>query len=177
MNRKITKKISFIILISVFILNFQAVFAQDYDSDCVSNMKPFIKEKSGEMRTYLQEHFKSKKTNSSLLDLALERFDVYKRDLYGKYNEYIPEPGFELFGTSAQSLQCSKLVREEIDLMEKQIRSFFEQSSNVKTTSALMEKLKAINKKMDEMLKSIMQMYAKWLNLKGRIPCFIKNCT
>lgn len=177
MNLKTKKIISLLILILVFTLNFQAAFAQDYDSDCVSNMKPFIEEKSSEMRTYLQEHFKSKKTNSSLLDLALERFDVYKRDLYGKYDEYIPEPGFELFGTSAQSLKCSQLVREEIDLMEKQVRSFFEQSSNVKTTSALMEKLKEINKKMDEMLKSIMQMYAKWLNLKGRVPCFIKNCT
>lgn len=176
MNLKSKTLLAILITISIFAGNMQIALAQDADSNCVANMKPFIEEKSSEMRTYLEQHFQSKKTNTSLLDLVLKRFDVYKNDLYGKYNEYLPEAGFELFGTAAQSLRCSQLVTNEINLMDQQIRSYFDQTSNVKTTSAAMEKLKAINKKMDELFKAVVQMYGKWLSIKGRVPCFIKNC-
>ncbi len=176
MNHKLKKILAILISFSIFAGGLPTAFAADADNNCVANMKPFLEQKSAEMRTYMQEHFQSKKTNSSLLDLALKRFDVYKKDLYQKYNEYLPEDNFELFGTAAQKLKCSQMVTSEINLMEKQLRSYFEQTSNVKTTSAVMEKLKAINKKMDEMFKAVMQLYGKWLTLKGRVPCFIKNC-
>jgi len=176
MKNRLQTLLVLLISISIFAGFAPATFAQVDDNDCVTKMKPYITEKSTEMRTYLNEHFKSKKTNSSLLDLALKRFDVYKKDLYKKYEEYNPQAGFELLGASAQTLKCSKLVTNEIDLMNKQVRSFFEQTSNVKTTSAVMEKLKAINKKMDTLMRAVMQMYGKWVALKGRIPCFVKEC-
>ena len=178
MKTKIKILASVLILISVIGSYAPAAYAQDPPAEvnCVAEMKPFMETKSQELRLYFKEHFQSKKTNSSLLDLALKRFDKYKKELNNKMIEYSPQAGLSLYSESIENLKCAKIVKEEIDTMEKLLRSYFEQTAQVKKTSALMNKLKEINKKMDAMMKAVMRMYGKWMTLKGRIPCFIKQC-
>ncbi|MFC1599443.1 hypothetical protein ACFL3T_00255 [Patescibacteria group bacterium] len=170
--------ITLLILISVIASYAPATYAQDEptDTNCVTEMKPFMETKSTELRTYFKEHFQSKKTNSSLLDLALKRFDKYKKELTDKMMELSPQAGLSLYSESIENLKCAKKMNEEITIMEKLLRSYFEQTAQVKKTSALMNKLKEINKKMDAMMKAVMQMYGKYMALKGRIPCLIKEC-
>lgn len=178
MKTKLKILASLLILISIVGSYTPAVYAQDETTDvnCLEQMKPFMKTKSTELRTYFKEHFQSKKTNSSLLDLALKRFDKYKKELNIKMIEYSPQAGLSLYSETLESLKCAKKVNEEIATMEKLLRSYFEQTAQVKKTSALMNKLKEINKKMDTMMKAVMKMYGNWMTLKGRIPCFIKQC-
>lgn len=166
------------ILISIFGGYVPPAYAQDTTTkpECVSEMKKFLEPKSAELRTYFKQHFSSKKTNSSLLDLALLRFDKYKKDLTEKLFELSPRAGVSLIGESSQNLICTKLMEDEIELMEKLLRSYFEQTAQVKKTSALMNKLKEINKKMDTLMKAVLDMYGKWLTLKGRVPCLLKQC-
>lgn len=166
------------ILISIFGGYIPAASAQDTTTkpECVSEMKKFMEPKSAELRTYFKQHFSSKKTNSSLLDLALLRFDKYKKDLIEKLIDLSPREGLTLISETSSNINCSKIVDDEIELMDKLLRSYFEQTAQVKKTSALMNKLKAINKKMDGLMKAVLDMYGKWLTLKGRVPCLIKQC-
>ncbi|MFC1810702.1 hypothetical protein ACFLZH_04335 [Patescibacteria group bacterium] len=177
MKQNFRTLLAILISISIFAGYAAPVYAQDEtDTLCHQEMKPYIAQKSQEFRTYLTSHFQSKKTNSSLLELALKKFDVYKKDLVTKYATYNPQAGFTVLTETSQTIKCNKIVQDEIALMEKLLRSYFLQTSKVKTTSAMMEKLKAINKRMDELLKAVTMMYGKWKSLKGRIPCFVKNC-
>lgn len=178
MKTKLKILVSLFILISLIGSHVPAVYAQDQTADeiCVEKMKPFMESKSSELRTYFKEHFQNKTTNSSLLDLALKRFDKYKKNLNTEMIKYSPQAGLGLYSESLQNFACTKKVNDEIEMMEKLLRSYFEQTAQVKKTSALMNKLKEINKKMDAMLKAVMEMYGKWTSLKGRIPCFIKKC-
>jgi len=170
--------VTLLILISVIGSYAPVTYAQDEptDNNCVVEMKPILESKSAELRAYFKEHFQSKKTNSSLLDLALKRFDKYKKDLNEKMIEFSPQAGLSLYAESIENLKCAKIVNQEIETMEKLLRSYFEQTAQVKKTSALMNKLKAINKKMDTLMKAVLDMYGKWMTLKGRIPCLIKKC-
>jgi hypothetical protein len=157
------------------------VMAQDtgqdtVDSKCTLEMRPFINEKSKEFRTYLSSHLQNKSTNSSLLDLALKRFEVYKKDLFKKLETYYPQAGFSQYTEALDSLSCYKQMNQEIGLMEQLMKNYFQQTSNVKTATALMTKLQTINKKLDELARSIIQMLGKWESLKNRVPCFVKQC-
>lgn len=178
MKTKIKITISLLILLISFVLNFGPVYAQDSTADtkCVEEMKPYIKEKSAEFRTYLNQHFQSKKTNTSLLDLALKRFEVYKKDLRTKYQTYFPQEGFKLDSETTDTLSCSKIVNEEIQTMEILLKSYYKQTSNIKTSTAFMTKLQQMNKKLDVLVLEVTQMLGKWNSLKNRIPCFVKQC-
>lgn len=178
MNNKIKITISTIILLISFISSFVPVYAQEdtTDTKCVDEMKPYINEKNAEFRTYLNQHFQSKKTNTSLLDLALKRFEVYKKDLRTKYESYFPQQGFKLYSETTDTLNCEKQMNDNIQTMETLLRSYYKQTSNIKTSTAFMTKLQQINKKMDALILSITQMLGKWNTLKDRIPCFVKQC-
>lgn len=169
--------ISFI-LISIFGGYIPQASAQDTTAkpECVSEMKKFMEPKSAELRTYFKAHFSSKMTNSSLLDLALLRFDKYKKDLNEKLFELSPREGLTIYSETGIMVNCKKLMDDEIELMEKLFRTYFEQTAQVKKTTALMNKLKEINKKMDKLMKAVLDMYGKWLTLKGRVPCLLKQC-
>ncbi len=178
MNKKIT--ISFFILWIFIISTSGNVLAQTstdpVEIKCTEEMKPFIKEKSAEFRAYLNEHFQNKSTNTSLLDLALKRFDVYKKDLRTKYESYFPQAGFTLYSETQKKLSCAKQMNDEIRIMEELLKSYYKQTSNIKTSTAFMTKLQQINKKLDQLSLEVTQMLGKWNSLKSRIPCFIKKC-
>jgi len=170
----------FILLISL-VSNIGLVMAQSTTTDtkdtkCVDEMKPYITEKSTEFRTYLKEHFQSKNTNTSLLDLALKRFEVYKKDLRTKYESYSPQQGLSIYSESQDTLNCSKQMNDEIKIMETLLSSYYKQTSNIKTSTAFMTKLQQINKQLDQLLLDITQMLGKWNSLKNRVPCFTKQC-
>ncbi|MBA4336966.1 hypothetical protein C0416_04320 [bacterium] len=180
MNKtKIT--ISLFVLLISLVSNIGATMAQSTtaetkDTKCVEEMKPYIKGKSTEFRTYLKEHFQSKNTNTSLLDLALKRFEVYKKDLRTKYESYAPQQGFSLYSESQDTLECSKQMNDEIKIMETLLKSYYKQTSNIKTSTAFMTKLQQINKQLDQLLLDITQMLGKWNSLENRVPCFTKQC-
>lgn len=178
MKKKLSILLALVIGITVFTVNVPPVYAQDQttDTQCTTEMKPYIQGKSSELRTYFKTHFASKKTNTSLLELAVKRFDEYKRDLNAKYKTYYPQSGLEIYSESLDTIKCYNQIKKETDLMEKLLRSYFVQTAEVKKSSAIMEKMKQINKKMDELMKNVLQMYGKLLTLKGRIPCFVKEC-
>ena len=78
-------------------------------AQCTTEMRSFIKQKSTEFRTYLEQHFKNKSTNSSLFQLALQRFNKYKMDLRKKLVEFSPRAGISLSTEASQN--C---IREQI---------------------------------------------------------------
>lgn len=178
MKTKIKITISLLITLMSFMTNLGPVYAQEDtgDTKCIEEMKPFMEGKSAEFRTYLNQHFQSKKTNTSLLDLALKRFEVYKKDLRTKYATYFPQQGFKLYESTTQTLNCEKIMNDEIQTMELLLKSYYKQTSNIKTSTAFMTKLQQMNKKLDALVMSVTQMLGKWGTLKDRIPCFVKQC-
>lgn len=181
-NKKLLITLSCTIIL-LFSLGISTVFAQETEPDistrdtrCVEEMKPFMQEKTAEFREYLTQHFQSKKTNTSLLDLALKRFELYKKDLRDKYKTYFAEAGKAIFTETHDNLTCKKKMDEEIQTMELLLKSYYKQTSNIKTSTAYMTKLQQINKKLDTLVFDITQMLGKWKSLKNRIPCFVKQC-
>ncbi len=170
-----------ILITLVFSFNTGIVHAQESDlstkdTKCVEEMKPFMEEKTTEFREYLTQHFQSKKTNTSLLDLALKRFELYKKELRDKYKTYFAQTGKAIFSETHDNLSCKKKMDEEIKTMEMLLKSYYKQTSNIKTSTAYMTKLQQINKKLDTLVFNITQMLGKWNSLENRIPCFVKQC-
>jgi hypothetical protein len=164
---------------------FSATLAQEltqtptqFTSDviCEKEMKPIIDSKSKEFRDYLTQHFQNKSTNTSLLDLALKRFELYKKELREKFNSFYPQSGYELNTEVQDTLACYKQMQNEIQISEGLMKKYFTQTSNIKTSSAVMEKLKAINKKLDKLSTAVTQMYGKWETFKNNVTCIIENC-
>ncbi|MCD6109526.1 hypothetical protein J7J83_02100 [bacterium] len=179
MKNKISIVIFMFLLLTfphVNITNAQNSNSKEKDIKCVEEMKPYIDKKSEEFRTYLNQHFQSKKTNTSLLDLALKRFTLYKKDLRTKYESYLPQEGFKLYSETKDTLACSKQMNDEIQTMQALLKTYYKQTSNIKTTTAFMTKLQQINKKLDQLVLNITQMLGKWNSLKNRVPCFVKQC-
>lgn len=179
-NNRIPNIIAILIIV-VFSFHTGIVHAQESDlstkdTKCVEEMKPFMEEKTTEFREYLTQHFQSKKTNTSLLDLALKRFELYKKDLRDKYKTYFAETGKAIFSETHDNLSCKKKMDEEIQTMELLLKSYYKQTSNIKTSTAYMTKLQQINKKLDTLVFNITQMLGKWNSLENRIPCFVKQC-
>jgi len=145
-------------------------------TDCLTGMRPFIDQKNKEFREYLQANFQNKSTNSSLLDLALKRFELYKNDLMNKYMTYPFQPGFSLAAEVTGSLSCYQQMQTEIALSEALLKEYFTTTSNLKTSSALMQKLKTINKQLDQLAVAVAQMYGKYETFNNKIPCIIEKC-
>lgn len=148
----------------------------DEDKKCTVEMRPFIETKSKEFREYLTTHFQNKSSNSSLLNLALKRFQIYKTELRDKYATYAPQTGFSLDSETGDVLSCLKQMETEIALMEQLLRKQVIQTGTIKSSSQLMTKLKNINKKLDVLNGRIVDMYGKWETFSERFPCFIKQC-
>lgn len=181
MKTKTNITISILFILISFVSQIGPTYAQNDATDpkdikCVDEMKPYIAEKNAEFRTYLNEHFQSKNTNTSLLDLALKRFEVYKKDLRTKHESYVPQQGFSIYSETQDTLNCTKQMNNEIQTMEALLKSYYKQTSNIKTSTAFMTKLQQMNKKLDQLVLNVTQMLGKWNSLKNRIPCFVKQC-
>lgn len=166
---------------SVFFTSYLATSAQTNNTDgedikCSIEIKPFLKEKSKEFQDYLESTLSNKSKNSSLLDLVIERFQKYKKELWEKYDTYVPQVGFELYTETIDIQDCYQQVNQEIQIMEQHMRKYFLETSNIKTTSSLMSKLKQINAKLDVLNSRVTQMYGKWEALKDRLPCYTEQC-
>jgi len=166
-----------------FLTNLFVTEAQDQtnpggnvDVLCITEIKPYLDTKGKEFREYLNQHFQNKSTNTSLLDLALKRFELYKKDLRDKFASFYPQSGFELQSEVLDTLTCYQMVNDEIKYSEELLKKYFTQTSNIKSSSAIMEKIQNINKKLDELNASVNQMNGKWENLKNIIPCLIEEC-
>lgn len=146
------------------------------DIICVIEMKPFLKEKSEEFAKYLTQHFQNKSVNSSLLYLALERFQEYKSDLNEEFRTYYPQAGLPQYSESADLLACHNQMNEEIKIMEALLEKFYLETSSVKTTSTHMSKLKNINEKLDQLNRGVTQLYGNWASLEKKIPCYVSSC-
>lgn len=156
--------------------NGQTQETETKDINCVTDMKPYIQEKSKEFREYLTQHFQNKSTNSSLLNIALERFKEYKADLNKKLQTYYPQAGLPQYSETLESLACYQQMNKEIYMMRNLLEKFYLETSSVKTTSTHMSKLKNINEKLDELNRNVSQMYGKWEALKDKFPCYVTNC-
>jgi len=185
---KNNKKISIIGIIlallagvSIYLSTYPATLAQEPsgssgDVQCVPEMGTFLEQKNKEFQEYLKTNFQNKSTNTSLLDLALKRFQLYKNDLMNKYMTYYGQAGFSLELEASDSMACYQKMQTEIVLMEALMKKYFTQTSNIKTSSALMQKLKTINGKLDKLATSIAQMYGKYETFNNNVTCIIEKC-
>ncbi len=162
----------------IFATSLQAADPTQSEKDikCTLEMKPLIKTEGEKFRSYLQAHFKNKNKNSSLLDLALKRFEIYKQTLWKKVQDYYPQAGLPVLSESTDALKCIQLVKNDINLSEQLLKQYFLETSDIKTTSTLMTKLEEINKKLDALNREVIEMLGKWETLKDRIPCFTSKC-
>jgi len=167
---------------SIFMSTFIATSAQVQGNssvgnlDCLKEMPAFLEQKNKELQEYLKTNFQNKSTNTSLLDLALTRFQLYKNDLMNKFMTYSGQAGLSLVSEAMGSMSCYQLIQTDISLNEELLKKYFTQTSTIKTSSALMEKLKTINSKLDKLATSVAQMYGKFETLNNNVPCIIENC-
>jgi len=167
---------------SIYMSTYPATSAQESQNKtgggvtCITAMRPFLDKKNKEFQEYLTTNFQNKSTNTSLLDLALTRFELYKNDLMKEYMTYYNTAGLNLESEAMGSMSCYQQMQTDISINEALLKKYFTQTSNIKTTSALMQKLKKINKQLDKLATSVAQMYGKYETFNNNVPCIIENC-
>lgn len=145
-------------------------------SKCITEMTPFVKEKSTEFRTYLEKHFSNKSTNSSLLEAALLKFQQVEKEIFEKLNTYSPKAGQDLTTEISALLNCRRVVEDEVLLMKSLMKRFAIKTNQIKVTSALQTKMAEINKKLSNLDKQFTLMLGQYETLSNRMPCFVQQC-
>lgn len=134
-----------------------------------------------EFLQFLDNNFKNKSSTTSLSNIAIARYRLYKETLQGYYGQLTPdastfgdiqeyEVALESYGT------CGALTDSYIRLAKAQMIRHIKNNSVQKKTSILLEKFQAINEKLRDLNSAVAELYSFFAAFKNKLPGFLRNC-
>ena len=165
----------------VFSIVFSSVPAYAADSpisDCKNTLVPLYDIEAAAFLIFLDENFKNKSSTSSLVNIAIVRYDEYRNNIENIFDT-------EIAPYSTESLQsdellahaeCVEISAAYIDLMKERMVQHIKTTNYQKKTSILLEKYQSINSKLAELNYAIAQMYAYFVTFKNKLPGFLREC-
>ncbi len=130
---------------------------------------------------FVDENFKNKSSNSSLLNIAIARFSQYKRDLKQKFAQLQPQYSFfgsvEEYETNVRSYYaCGDMTDAYIAFAKQRLIDEVKSKSAQKKTSILLEKYKVIAGQLRSLNLKVAKMYGMFLTFKNKLPCYATQC-
>ncbi len=144
---------------------------------CVNAMRPFLSEKLSEYIIFMDKNFANKSNTSSLLDIAMRKYDEFQKEVMDKYHEYQPTDANSITYEGPEAGDCYDLVQTSLDTARYFIDTKAKMTSAVKKTTALMDKYKDINNKLAILEKSVLNFKVNMDSFATKVPCYIqKSC-
>jgi hypothetical protein len=150
---------------------------------CQEELARFADPEFENYKTFMEDNFKNKSSTSSLLDLGIARYDKFKGDIYGKFNQLMSDQ-LTLASTKNSSNawqgsgleKCQELANQYIDDASKLLTMRAISTSNIKKTSVFVEKYQQINTKLRALNEDMMRMVVNISAFEQKLPCYLRTC-
>ena len=149
------------------------------DSLCIDQMAPYFLEERGKFFQFIEKTFGTTLANSELVETAITEYGNYRNRLYKKFTEVSFHKGSEklnLVQRVGELAQCQKRIKDEYRLAEETMKKYIHGTTNTKRTTALLEKLQAINGKLEGLNTNIGEMRGYFQIMANKVPYFVQKC-
>ena len=143
--------------------------------NCFEIMDPFVEWRTLEFLAYLDIHFQSKDSNSSLIPQAVQGYQNYKKVVRDELYKFKVGP-LPLEKESAAYTSCVNAIQLKIDSVRDALRDHIMTVNTIKQQTILQEKYKAINMKLSEMNLLVAKIVAAYRTFENKLPGFLKSC-
>ena len=167
-------------------------------TDCYSNLTAAMDLQLIEFMKFLDETFRSKHSNSSLINIAIARFTEYRLALNDLFAKIPPSFGYDSptaatdLNTEDQSLQifeknyertetiayarCKELMDDYVKKARELMIEHIKNNTAQKKTIMIIEKYESINNKLQDLNFEIAQMYGYFTTFKDKLPWINTKC-
>jgi len=189
MNKKLSKLrplrlLALIVALSLMVANvplatepvaFSALIDRYAYENCVEGMTVFMSENKATFAEYLNAHFQSDKLNSELVDQAIDAYKEFRKAVWAELDNY--RSGYYESAEQLQELDaCIRLTETSILEAKEMLKNHVNTTTMFKKSTILLDKYKAINKKLAEMNFLIAQIVGAFSTFNNKIQCYISNC-
>lgn len=157
--------------------------AGETEISCDSNAYlNYINDETTDFLNFLEQHFSSANSTSTLTNIAISRFREYKNRL--ETFSVLFSMNVQLTKTANKNLQelsyiyprCREIVDMQISTAKDKMINKISQNAYQKRSFALIEKYKTINGKLSELALKISDMINLYKSFKNKLPSFTTPC-
>lgn len=130
---------------------------------------------------WIEEHFNSKSSTSSLANTAISKYAEFKLKLKQTFASISPiysaDQGIQTYDEQYSSYQlCSGITDSYLELAKEHLKKHINGNVAKKKTTILLEKYEKINEKLHDLNIKIAELYSLFVTFTNKLPFFTKNC-
>jgi hypothetical protein len=134
-----------------------------------------------EFTKWIEGHFNSKSSTSSLVNTAISKYAEFKQKLNTTFAavspKYSADQGIQTYDDQYSSYTlCASITESYLELAKKQLKKHIEGSVAKKKTTMLLEKYEKINEKLRDLNIKVAELYSLFATFSSKLPFFTKNC-
>jgi hypothetical protein len=150
-------------------------------TNCLTTLDPLFQMETIEFIQFLDSHYSNKVATSSLNDIALMRYQQYKRQLKSYLLNSTPKDKVEtesnqLLKEYEQFKVCDDISSAYIEVARVKFVEYVRTNVYLKKATMVQESMVPINEGMRELLFSFTKMYGYFLTFKDKLPGFLSDC-
>lgn len=196
--RKLGAKMLFLVILSMFLVDYVAFAAEEGEreakitefaenirsrpvTECQLSLEPAMEYAQETYLVFLNENFLNKSSNSTLTNIAIARYDEYKKELEAYFSNL--EVGLSTAGILLENEneikayeQCQQLVDHYKDLGKDALKTHVISTSSDKKTTIFLEKYQAINSELSAGNQEIAKTYGYFITFTNKLPFFLDQC-
>lgn len=145
--------------------------------NCKLEMGKFLDVEMKRYQDFMETHFQSKSSTSSLLDAALERYKEFRKTVNNKFSQFSPQPLALLATETIEPGECLRLVQDKLKQARQIIVDRARTTSAVKESTALIHEYQHMNEQLRTLSQSFLTMKAYLDTFATKLPCYVrKSC-
>lgn len=134
-----------------------------------------------EFLKFLKTNFENKSANSTLVNIAIQRYSEYKirlQNMFGMLQaDVIASGDSNQYRRELESYGNCRIVMDDyIALAKTKMIEHIKNTSSKKKTTIMLEKYGAINERLADLNLAMAHVYANFVQFKNKLPFFNKNC-
>ncbi len=173
-------------------------------TECQNTLVPVYDLELMEFLRFLELNFQNKSANSSLTNIAIQRYSEFKRNIRQNFNSLQPgltaysDPipnvsdviaeglvplsrlGSDFKGITQDEIAayqaCAQITDSYLDLAKSRMIEQIKNTNAQKRTTMMVEKYQAINTQLRELNSQISRMYGYFMTFKEKLPGFLQEC-
>lgn len=173
-------------------------------TECQNTLVPVYDLELMEFLRFLELNFQNKSANSSLTNIAIQRYSEFKRNIRQNFNSL--QPGLTAYSDPIPNVSdviaeglvplsrlgsgfkgitqdeiaayqaCAQITDSYLDLAKSRMIEQIKNTNAQKRTTMMVEKYQAINTQLRELNSQIARMYGYFMTFKEKLPGFLQEC-
>ncbi|MFA5842085.1 MAG: hypothetical protein WC882_00170 [Candidatus Gracilibacteria bacterium] len=139
---------------------------------CLQEIMPEAMVYYADVTTFISEHYLSQEPATELLDVALQKFNEFKKNMLALINTFYAEQEGAVISPDPENeeyAQCKLFIETQIRTVEQMLRNHHLANSSAKVTYTLVTKMKAINEGLRDLNENFARVYALFTTLSNTL--------